>query len=75
VIFSEFNDLLEQKNSRAKLLSDLLSSTLNEIHAFIKSIFIYPNRDLNAPLNKTPLSNFRPANITFEKKLNIDWKI
>lgn len=65
--YREFNTLLEQANSQGKLPDEMLNLSENETRAFIKSIFINSDRDLNAPANQSKLNEFTPANTTFLK--------
>ena len=65
--YPEFDTLLEQVNKKGKSPKEMLNLSETETRAFIKSIFINPDRDLNAPKNKSKLTDFTPANMTFLK--------
>lgn len=60
-----FETLLNQKNMKGKTPADCLNLSEKETITFIKSIFINPNRDINAPKNAAQPSTFKPANISF----------
>lgn len=60
-----FSVLLEQQDSGGKKPKDLLTLSQSETESFIKSIYIDPTRDLNAPSNTAPPCDYKPAGKTF----------
>jgi len=78
--YPAFDTLWAQPNSAGKLPSELLNLNENETRAFIKSIFINPDRDLNAPKNGSKPHEFSSANTTFlkaclEGRKNIEYSL